>query len=92
MEINLLAINFCGTVYGTCGSLLGKMWSPCASKVDDLNIAASETESDLRVQLATIPAFLNLVVFVRMLTTVIHVRFPCSDTNMSAFFGMKTGK
>jgi hypothetical protein len=54
VEINLLAIKFCGTKYGACGSFLRKVWwSPCASKVDDLNIAASEIASDLSVQQAT---------------------------------------
>jgi len=42
----------CGTEYGTCGSFLGNLWSPCASKVDDLSIA-SETASDLSVRMAT---------------------------------------
>jgi hypothetical protein len=84
VEVKLLAISFCSTKYGMCGSFLEKVWSPCASKVEDLYIAAFETAGD------TIPAFLNFVVFVRMLTTVIHARCPCSGTNMSAFFGMKT--
>jgi hypothetical protein len=86
VEINLLAIKFCGTKYGTCSSFLGKVWSPCASKVDDLNIAASETVSDLSVQQATqFWRIFNFGVFVRMLTTVIHARFPCGSTSMSAF-------
>jgi hypothetical protein len=52
VETKLLAFNFCRTKYGACGSFLGKLWSPCASKVRDLKIAALETAGDFTVQVA----------------------------------------
>jgi hypothetical protein len=84
VEIKLLAISFVAqnTVLVTVS------WRRCASKVEDFGIAAFETASDLSVQLAT--KSLNFVVFVLMLTAVIHVRCPYSGTSMCAFFGMKT--
>lgn len=76
---------------GTRGSFLGKVWSPCASKVDDLNIAASETASDLSVQLATqFQRFLFLLCLflcqLRLFMPDIHAAAPIC----LLFFGLKT--